>query len=49
VKYDSDNYLMAYLYLENRTFINAHLLKERLAVVDRSMEFKYKEKFLNIQ
>jgi hypothetical protein len=25
---------MAYLYLENKTFINAHLLKERLAEVD---------------
>ncbi|MDR3366245.1 MAG: thermonuclease family protein [Prevotellaceae bacterium] len=45
VKYDSDNHLMAYLYLENRTFINAHLLKERLADVDGNMEFKHKKKF----
>jgi len=45
VKYDSDNRLMAYLYLENKTFVNAHLLKERLVKVDDTMNFKYKEKF----
>ncbi|GHV30648.1 methyltransferase [Bacteroidia bacterium] len=44
-KHDHDNHLMAYLYLENKTFINAHLLKEGLADVDESVEFKYKEKF----
>jgi site-specific DNA-methyltransferase (adenine-specific) len=48
VKHDSNNHLMAYLYLENRTFINAHLLKEGLAEVDSAVDFKYKEKFLNI-
>jgi site-specific DNA-methyltransferase (adenine-specific) len=47
-KYDSHNHLMAYLYLENKTFINAHLLKEGLAEVDESEEFKYKQKFKNI-
>ena len=36
---------MAYLYLENKTFINAHLLKEKLAMVDDSIDFKYKNKF----
>jgi site-specific DNA-methyltransferase (adenine-specific) len=46
VKYDSDNHLMAYLYLENRTFINAHLLKEKLAEVDNEREFRHKSKFL---
>jgi site-specific DNA-methyltransferase (adenine-specific) len=39
---------MAYLYLENKTFINAHLLKAGLAEVDEGVEFRYKEKFLNI-
>jgi site-specific DNA-methyltransferase (adenine-specific) len=48
VKHDSNNHLMAYLYLENRTFINAHLLKEGLAEVDEGMEFKHKRKFLEI-
>jgi site-specific DNA-methyltransferase (adenine-specific) len=45
-KYDDDNHLMAYLYLENKTFVNLHLLKQRLAEVDESREFKYKDKFL---
>ncbi len=45
VKYDNDNHLMAYLYLENKTFINAHLLKARMAEVDKSIEFRYKNKF----
>jgi site-specific DNA-methyltransferase (adenine-specific) len=48
VKYDNDNRLMAYLYLENKTFVNVHLLKAGMAEVDRGMEFKYKEKFLAI-
>jgi len=45
IKHDNDNNLMAYLYLENKTFINAHLLKENLALVDNSIDFKYKTKF----
>jgi site-specific DNA-methyltransferase (adenine-specific) len=48
VKHDSDNHLMAYLYLENKTFINAHLLKEKLALVDHTIDFKYKNKFLSL-
>jgi site-specific DNA-methyltransferase (adenine-specific) len=44
-KYDNQNRLLVYLYLENKTFINAHLLKEKLANVDNSLNFKYKEKF----
>ncbi len=48
VKHDPDNNLMAYLYLENKTFINAHLLKENLAFVDNSIDFKYKSKFNTI-
>jgi len=48
IKYDSENHLMAYLYLENKTFINVHLLKEKLANIDSSLNFKYKEKFSKI-
>lgn len=44
-KFDAENHLMVYLYLENKTFINAHLLKNKLALVDDSMDFKYKTKF----
>lgn len=46
VKYDSNNNLMCYLYLENKTFINAHLIKQGLTNVDTSMEYRYKLKFL---
>ena len=49
VKHDKENNLMVYLYLENKTFINAHLLKEKLALVDNSIIFKYKNKFNNYQ
>lgn len=45
VKYDDDNVLLCYLYLKNRTFINAHLLKNGLVAMDYSIEFKYKSKF----
>lgn len=48
VKYDSDNHLMVYMYLENKTFINAHLIKNKLALVDESIDYKYKNKFLNL-
>lgn len=46
-KYDSDNNLMCYLYLENKTFINAHLVKNGLVQVDNTINFKYKSKFIN--
>ena len=48
IKYDDNNNLLCYLYLKNKTFINAHLLKERLVLVDNSIDFKYKSKFLNL-
>jgi modification methylase len=47
VKYDRENNLLCYLYLENKTFINAHLVKNHLVQVDNEIDFKYKEKFLN--
>jgi modification methylase len=49
VKYDKENNLLCYLYLENKTFINAHLIKNGLAQVDSDIDFKYKDKFLNLQ
>jgi site-specific DNA-methyltransferase (adenine-specific) len=48
IKHDSENHLLAYLYLENKTFINVHLLKAGLVKIDESVEFKYKNKFLMI-
>jgi len=45
VKHDSKNNLLCYLYLQNKTFINAHLVKEGLVSTDTEMDFKYKNKF----
>ncbi|HBQ82084.1 MAG TPA: DNA methylase N-4 [Bacteroidales bacterium] len=47
-KYDKNNNLLCYLYLENKTFVNAHLLKSGLVEIDRKIDFKYKEKFLTL-
>ncbi len=48
VKHDTENNLLCYLYLENKTFINAHLIKNGLVQVDSDIDFKYKDKFLNL-
>ena len=48
-KRDKDNHLLCYLYLKNKTFINAHLIKRGLAEVDEQANFKLKEKFLKLQ
>lgn len=47
-KYDSDNNLLCYLYLQNKTFINAHLIKAGLVDVDDKIDYKYKLKFFNL-
>ena len=44
-KYDENNNLLCYLYLKNKTFLNAHLIKNGLSDVDLSYNFKNKEKF----
>ena len=46
IKYDEDGNLLGYLYLKNKTFINAHLIKNKLVDVDTSMNYKYKSNFL---
>ena len=46
VKYDNQNNLLCYLYLENKTFINAHLIKSGLVKVDDKIDFKFKDKFV---
>jgi len=48
LKYDSDNNLLCYLYLQNKTFINAHLIKAGFVNVDDKNDYKYKLKFLNL-
>lgn len=47
-KHDEDNNPLCYVYLENKTFINAHLIKNGLVRVDGDNDFKYKGKFLNL-
>jgi len=46
VKHDEHNNLLCYLYLQNKTFINAHLIKTGLTAVDTETNFKYKERFV---
>ena len=48
VKYDKENNLLCYVYLQNKTFINAHLIKEGCVFVNNEMDYKYKEKFINL-
>jgi len=47
-KYDDKDQLLCYLYLQNKTFINAHLIKEKLVLVDTAINFKYKNKFIHL-
>ncbi len=47
-KYDDKGRLLCYLYLKNKTFINAHLIKNHLAEVDTSFSFKYRNKFIDL-
>ena len=49
VKHDSQNNLLCYLYLQNKTFINAHLIKADLAGVDTSTNNKLNTRSLPIQ
>jgi len=48
-KYDQAGNLLCYLYLQNKTFINAHLIKSRLVDVDTSFDYKYRSRFLTLQ
>lgn len=46
VKYDDAGMLLVYLYLDNKTFINRHLVKTGFVSVDTTINYKYKNKFL---
>jgi DNA modification methylase len=43
---EADGYKPVYLYLRNKTFINAHLIKENLVQVDETYDFKHRDRFL---
>ncbi len=49
VKYNDEDKLLCYMYLKNKTFINAHLIKNGLASTDDRFKYKYYEKFLNYE
>ena len=44
-KYDRENNLLCYLYLQNKTFLNAHLIKQGIVEADSSYDYKYRNKF----
>ena len=46
VKHDKNNSILCYLYLRNKTFVNAHLIKRHLVDVDTTYSYKHKSKFL---
>ncbi len=46
IKHDKKNHLMVYLYLKNKTFLNAHLIKNGLADVDLTFDYKNKKRFI---
>jgi site-specific DNA-methyltransferase (adenine-specific) len=46
LKYNDKDQLMCYVYLDNRTFINNHLVKTGFVNVDVENEYMYKQKFL---
>ena len=49
IKYDENKNLLAYVFMKNKTFINAHLLKNDLCEIDTTYDFKYRQKFESIQ
>jgi endonuclease YncB( thermonuclease family) len=47
IKHDDENNLLRYLYLRNKTFVNAHLIKNGLADVGVAKDYKYKSNFVD--
>ncbi len=47
LKHDKAKHLLCYLYLKNKTFINAHLLKNDLVEIDDSYDFRLKKRFID--
>ena len=46
IKYDNDSTLLCYVYLDNKTFINRHLIKTGFVSVDTMTDYRYKKKFM---
>lgn len=45
-KYDENNNLMCYVYLDNKTFINNHLIRTGFVDVDTDFDYSCKDKFI---
>jgi len=48
IKYDKHGVLFCYLYLKNKTFINAHLIKRGLTDPEQLLDYKYRQKFTKL-
>ncbi|MDO4988020.1 MAG: DNA methyltransferase [Synergistes sp.] len=46
VKYDKQDTLLCYVYLDNKTFVNNHLIRTGFVDVDRSIEYACRAKFI---
>jgi len=46
-KHDSENTPLAYLFLKNKTFVNMHLIKNGLADVDTTFDYRAKSRLLS--
>ena len=46
IKYDEANNLLCYVYLDNKTFINNHLIRTGFVEVDTGIDYACKQKFL---
>ncbi len=44
-----ENTVEAYVYLKNKIFVNAYLIKSGIARADRTREYKYKTKFIEFE
>jgi len=48
-EFDEQNQRYCYLYLKNKTFLNAHLIKHGFVDVDASFSYKNQKKFLKLE
>lgn len=45
----NENTVEAYVYLKNKIFVNAYLIKAGMAVADKTKDYKYKTKFIELE
>jgi site-specific DNA-methyltransferase (adenine-specific) len=49
IEFDNQKNRLSYLYLKNKTFINAHLIKNGLAKTDNGFDYKHYKRFLKYE